>query len=92
MKYNQKVIDENYQVSLNATIHQLNVAKRFNELNGSMTPWLARYVHRNIKDRKKNRHQLLAMDGVYLTPELRSKWAVELISALRKNYVEMCGQ
>lgn len=86
-KYNQRVI------SVNTVIHRLNVEiNRFNKTNGAITPWLACDVHRNIKGRKKNRYQLLAMDGVHLTPEMRNKWVIELISAIKKNYREMCAQ
>lgn len=89
-KCNQRVINENHQASLNTLIHQLNIEiNRFNEFNGSITPWLARDVHRNIKGRKKNRYQLLAEDGVHLSPEMRSKWVAELTSSLVKNYNEM---
>lgn len=62
---------------------------RFNESNRSITPWIAREVHRNIKGRKKNRYQLLADDGVHLTPEMNSKWATELTMAIKKNYGEI---
>lgn len=60
VKYNQIVINESHQASIDSVIHRLNVEiNRFNESNGAITPWLARDIHRNIKGRKKNRYQLV---------------------------------
>lgn len=91
-KYNGMIADGNQQENLNSIINQLNVEiNRFNEEQDSITPWIARDVHRNVKGKSRNRYQLLADDGVHLTPDMKQRWVIEIMAATKKNYRQICN-
>lgn len=87
MKYNKENGQSDQQAMLDESITAINIAvNRFNEQHDAVAPWLARDIHRNVGGRKITRYQKLSEDGVHLTEVIKEKWAVEILSALRKNW------
>lgn len=86
-KFNKEVLVNPQQEELDATISTINTEiNSFNKVNGVISPWLARDVHKNNKGRKKARYWLLGEDGVHLTLELKERWASEILASFHKNY------
>lgn len=93
MKYNKENTRNVQQYVLDESITEINIAvNRYNEMHGAVSPWLARDIHRNIKGKKITKYHKLSDDGVHLTEDLKRKWAMEILSALRKNRVNMLSE
>lgn len=89
-KHNGEVMPSPHQEELDSTITSINVEiNRFNNANNTISPWLARDIHKNNKGYKKTRYYKLGEDGVHLTPELQQRWASEILASLHKNHEKM---
>lgn len=85
--YNNTEHPDPQQAALNEIVDRINgEVIAWNKSLNMMMPWVARIVHRNKKNGKKNhRYQKLAQDGLHLTDEIRAAWASELCQAMSKN-------
>lgn len=85
--YNRTDHPHPQQDRLNEAINLVNIEiVSRNRALSLATPWVAKQVHKNLKNGKKsNRYQKLGEDGLHLTDAMRSKWAYEIIQAIKKN-------
>lgn len=85
--YNGTLYPHQHQGILNETIERINAEiVIWNRNHEVITPWVARIIHRNMKNGKKtHKYQKLAPDGLHLSEEVRAHWAYELAQAICKN-------
>lgn len=89
-KHNGEVLPSPQEEELDSTINSINVEiNKFNSANNTISPWLARDIHKNTKGHKKTRYYKLGEDGVHLTQDLQQRWASEILASLHKNHEKL---
>lgn len=85
--YNKTEYPHPQQNELNTTVERINTELvETNSKNNVIGPWIAREVHRNMKNgRKTHRYQKLTDDGLHITPEMRQTWVQDFLRAMHKN-------